>query len=170
MPNLASQFLDNVKWQKLFAQHIKGMKNIESMKLDSDALLDILRRRLDSPYEAHKMENLREHSCFQWASYSLPRVCSAMVYASHIKENHRSKRVTPSTTLLGNPYTSKLSNPCNAREENYKNLHGCYLYHNQNQGNGHAAGRQVEMVRQRLNQETKNTQRLQRNCVKASST
>lgn len=115
------------------------MKNIESMKLDSDALLDILRRRLDSHYEAHKMENLREHSCFQWASYSLPRVCSAMVYASHIKENLRSKRV--------------------------------YLYHNQNQGNGHAAGRQVEMVRQRLiNQETKNTQRLQRNCVKASST
>ena len=86
MPNLASQFLDNVKWQKLFAQHIKGMKNIESMKLDSDALLDILRRRLDSHYEAHKMENLREHSCFQWASYSLPRICSAMVYASHIKE------------------------------------------------------------------------------------
>lgn len=64
MPNLASQFLDNVKWQKLFAQHIKGMKNIESMKLDSDALLDILRRRFDSHYEAHKMESLREHSCF----------------------------------------------------------------------------------------------------------
>ena len=141
IPDLASQFLDNVEWRKLFARYIKGIKNIEpeeniteSMKLDSDALLDILRRRLDSHFETHNMQNLREHSCFEWASYNLPRVCSAMVYASHIKQNLRSKRVTPSTTLLGNPCTSKQSIFCNAREESYKNLHGCYLYYDAESG------------------------------------
>lgn len=62
--------LDNMpddvgRMAKAIRSIIKGMKNIESMKLDSDALLDILRRRLDSHFETHKMESLHEHSCLE---------------------------------------------------------------------------------------------------------
>ncbi|GFH50544.1 hypothetical protein CTEN210_07020 [Chaetoceros tenuissimus] len=136
-----SEYLNDPNWRRKFCDNIKGVVRLEaeeeiddSMKKDADVLLDILQNRFETHFETHDMEDYREHPCFVWAERNLPRVCAAITLASHTKKDLRNQFVTMSTTVLGNPCTSTKSVFCNARDEPYTKLHGCYLYYDRESG------------------------------------
>ncbi|GFH51265.1 hypothetical protein CTEN210_07741 [Chaetoceros tenuissimus] len=136
-----SEYLQEAIWRRKFSASIKGVRRIEvdeevedTLKEDANVLLEILQNRFEMHFETHHMINYREHECFVWTERNLPRLCAAITLASHTKKDLRNQFVTRSTTVLGNPCTSTTSIFCNARDEPYTKLHGCYLYYDRESG------------------------------------
>lgn len=137
----ASSFLEKSSWLESFRKGVCGIVSIDSelmvsneQKRDADALLEILMQRFEDHFISHNMSEKREYQCFKWAFSNLPRVSAAMVMATHTRNNLHSLKIDRNVTLLANPESSITSTFINARTEESKNLEGCYLYYNTEDG------------------------------------